>query len=98
MCSLEMMRKRYECDEKECAYATNKMSNRNRHKKRHSYPAHGQSSSTVSANISDGDWKRSDPGQLSDIVGVTLAPKAIVTLTLRDQLQRKRLNQRRAPR
>ena len=69
MCGLEMMPKRYECGEKECAYATNKMSNLNRHKKRHSSPAHGQSSSTVSSNISDGEWKRSDPGQLSDIVG-----------------------------
>ena len=62
ICGLKQMEKRFLCSKLDCNYATNKSSNLSRHLKRHS-----DSIATVSQ--SDGEWRRSDPGNLSDVLG-----------------------------
>ncbi|KAK3103800.1 hypothetical protein FSP39_021992 [Pinctada imbricata] len=62
ICGLKQMEKRFLCSKPDCNYATNKSSNLSRHLKRHS-----DSDATVPQ--SDGEWRRSDPGNLSDVIG-----------------------------
>ena len=61
---MQQLEKRYSCPELNCNYVTNKLSNLSRHRKRHSKPT----AACGSANHSDGEWARTDPGNLSDIL------------------------------
>ncbi|KAK3082825.1 hypothetical protein FSP39_006450 [Pinctada imbricata] len=61
-CGMKNLEKLYSCSEVNCTYNTNKLSNLTRHKKKHM-------KSQSKTQQSDGEWQRTDPGNLSDIVG-----------------------------
>lgn len=70
VCGMNKMERTYKCASYD--YATDKNSNLQRHKKRHVVAVSSESTEPRKESTED-EWMRSDPGNLEDILGVSLS-------------------------